>query len=617
MRLTFRSLSAVLSLLLLTFVALPIANAQETTAAVQGIVTDPTGALVPGVTVTANSSNAVTKAATKTDSHGFYRLNALQPGTYTLSFSGAGMSYKATDLNLSAGDLPNLNVKLTMSGTEAVVDVSASVAIVDVTQSKVETTISQEMLQVIPKGRSFQSVIPLAPGARQEPLQSLATLNGATTPNAAGNANIGGNSARQNGYQIDGASDAENVYAMDGVNITNIQGGGVGSNVPFDFIQEVQVKSSSFEAEFGGALGGVINVIEKQGSNNFHGTVFLGYTSSALSANDQCNVSTTCGLRLDPTTSANSNTRTDASPQYYNAKQDHYRYVTPGFQVGGPLFKDKLFIFASYAPEFDRTRREVISSFTGNAGLHTYYNSSDVHYGVARIDYTPFTKLHLFGSWVNSYSRTIGALPNPDSKTGQLNSSAGTNPTSFRGDTGFVAPGSLYSFGADYIATPKTVASVRYGYVFYNSETRGVASGLRYLYGNTATAATTTQSGATIPAAFQQSSGFNNISANLPTSNNAYTRKQFSADISNIHTGWYGVHNFKAGYQLTALGNDVKTLYDYALVNIYYGQAYSIVNTTTGCDSIIAANQAKWGATTLPRDAVATTDTSRSRTVST
>jgi TonB-dependent Receptor Plug Domain len=159
---------------------------------------------------------------------------------------------------------------------------------VDVTQSKVETTISSEMLQQMPKGRSFQSVIPFAPGARQEPLQSLATLNGATTPNAAGNANIGGNSARANGFQIDGASDAENVYLMDGINITNIQGGGVGSNVPFDFIQELQVKSSSFEAEYGGALGGVINAIEKQGSNKWHGNFNFSYISSALNANDRC-----------------------------------------------------------------------------------------------------------------------------------------------------------------------------------------------------------------------------------------------------------------------------------------------------------------------------------------
>ena len=206
-------LTAAVCLLLLTFVAtVSTVRAQETTAAVQGTVTDPTGAIVPNATVTATSTSLIKKASVTTDSHGFYRLNALPPGNYTLTVTGGGMAAKATNLTLSAGDLPNLNITLTASGTEAVIDVSASVAMVDVTQSKVETTISNDILQVIPKGRSFQSVIPFAPGARQEPLQS--TTSGVVA---------GG---RQNGYQIDGASDAENVYLLEGLNITNITGGG-------------------------------------------------------------------------------------------------------------------------------------------------------------------------------------------------------------------------------------------------------------------------------------------------------------------------------------------------------------------------------------------------------
>ena len=79
-------------------------------------------------------------------------------------------------------------------------------------------------------------MIPFAAGARNEPLQ-------------------GGT----NGFQIDGASDGENVYLIDGVNTTNIQNGGVGKSFQMDFVEEVQIKSSSFEAEYGGALGGVIN----------------------------------------------------------------------------------------------------------------------------------------------------------------------------------------------------------------------------------------------------------------------------------------------------------------------------------------------------------------------
>jgi hypothetical protein len=598
MRIILRSLSAVLSLLLLTFAALPIANAQETTAAVQGTVTDPTGAVVPDATVTVTSNSLIKSASTKTDSHGFYRLNALPPGSYTLVVDGGGMSYKATDLKLAAGDLPNFNVKLTASGTVAVVDVSSSVAMVDVTQSKVETVIDKEQIDALPKsGRSFQSVLTLAPGVRQEPLQSLAIVNGSSAPNAAGNANIGGGSSRMNGFQVDGASDSENVYMMDGVNISNIQGGGIGLNVPGEFFQQVSIKNGAIDAQYGGALGGVINVIPSQGTSAWHGNFALQYRSSALDANDQCAMSTVCFLRYDPATSANSTTRTDAVAQYYIAKQDHYRYVDPSFQIGGPLLTNKLFMFASYAPDFQRTRRDAVSTFVGNAGPHSYYNAADTHAAVVRLNYSPTSKLSLFGTWDYNFIRIVGQLPNPDSKSGQTNTSASTNPASFRSDGGFVNPISVYSFGADYTLGSKTLISARYGYMFNNTHTLGTASGLRYVYQSSATGTTSTLSGGAIPTAYQNTSGFANISANQPTFYNTYTRKGLNIDISHLKTGWAGTHNFKGGYQFVRTGNNVKQLFDYAQVLLFYGsgQTYSPGTSPTACDAIIQANQATWG----------------------
>src|ERR1700758_2309516 len=139
-----RRLAAAVSLLLLAFTLLPTALAQETTGAIQGTITDPTGALVVGATVIATSDKLIQPAIATTDSHGFYRLNALPPGNYTLAVSGSGMKAKATDLHLTAGALPNLNFSLSAANTEVVIDVSSSVALVDVTQSKVETTITND-----------------------------------------------------------------------------------------------------------------------------------------------------------------------------------------------------------------------------------------------------------------------------------------------------------------------------------------------------------------------------------------------------------------------------------------------------------------------------------------
>src|SRR6185503_11758147 len=123
--------------------------------------------------------------------------------------------------------------KLDVGAVTETVEVSGAGTLVDTSQSKVSVTVSHDVLDNLPKGRSFQSLIPFAPGARGEPLQG------------------GASSA----FQIDGASDGENVYMVDGVNITNTQNGGVGANIQMEFVQEVQVKTSSFEAEFGGALG--------------------------------------------------------------------------------------------------------------------------------------------------------------------------------------------------------------------------------------------------------------------------------------------------------------------------------------------------------------------------
>jgi hypothetical protein len=595
---SFQRLTAVCCMLLLACVAmLPTANAQETTAAVQGVVADPTGAVVPNAIVTATSPSLMKKVSVTTDSHGFYRINALPPGNYTLTVSGGGMAAKATNLSLSAGDLPNLNITLTASGTEAIIDVSSSVALVDVTQSKVETTITNEVLQMIPKGRSFQSVIPFAPGARQEPLQSV--TSGVVS---------GG---RLNGYQIDGASDAENVYLLEGLNITNIAGGGSGTgtgaqggfNVPTEFVQDVQVKSSSFEAQYGGALGGVINVVSQRGSNNWHGSLFTYYRSSAANANDQCafTYSTMCGLRLDPNTSANSTTRTDATAQFYIAKQDHYRVVEPGFTVGGPILNDKLWLFASYVPQFYRARRDVNFTYAANPGPRSFYTNQDTHYATGRLDYTPFAKLHVFGQYMYTMARLIGnSLPNPDSKIGQRNSSASSDPASFRADTGTVNPGNLFLLGGDYTITSRLLASVRYGQTYSDQQDRGKPTGIRYLYSATANATTSTLGGQTFPAAgvpstYLQPSGTSNIQSNSQSLFNILQRKQLNADLSYLKTGWFGTHNFQGGYSRSWTRNDLLSTYNTAEVDLYYGADYTVGTTASACDAIINSNVTKYG----------------------
>ena len=188
-----------------------------------------------GATVEVVSPALIGSRKVQTDAAGIFRLAALPPGAYTITVTATGFRTYKSRLELSAGRLPSVEISLEVGALTEMVEVSSVATSVDVTQSKVAVTVDKQTMQNLPTGRSFQSLIPFAPGARSEPLQ--------------GN-RYGG---RNNGYQIDGASDSENVYLIDGVNTTNIQNGGVGQDFKMEFIEEVQIKSSSFEAEFGGA----------------------------------------------------------------------------------------------------------------------------------------------------------------------------------------------------------------------------------------------------------------------------------------------------------------------------------------------------------------------------
>ncbi len=585
-RLLGLSLCAFMLLLLL-----PMSFAQETTAGIQGMVKDPSGAVVGNATIEVTSPALIGSKKVQTDSAGAYRVTGLPPGTYTLTVTAPNFrSYKQTGIELSAGRLPSIDVQLQVGTVAETIEVSGAAPIVDVTQSKVAVTVSEDVLQNIPKGRSFQSVIPFAPGARQEPLQ-------------------GGTSSRDNGFQIDGASDSENVYLIDGINTTNIQNGGVGKSFQTDFIQEVQIKSSSFEAEFGGALGGVVNAVPKRGSNTWHGEVLTYLRTNALNANDPCasgytsggagtfaGFSTVCGLRLDPTKpQLNASQRLDGTPEYYVPRKDDRRIIEPGFQIGGPLFKDRLWLFTSYIPTFDVIRRRT--TFTRlNPGPRTLTQQFTQHNAYTRLDYRMLNSLRLFAGWNYGYSRSQGQLGSPDSAYGQLNTGATTDPSTLRGDFGTVNPLAVYTFGGDWTPTSKLVVTARYGYFFQNNRDVGRPVGTRYVYQTTVNSSSRDLQGNPFPASSFNTAGFANISSNLQTIFDAYKRNTFNGDAS-YFVGRFlgGTHTFKGGYAWMRQGNEVLRNFNTAAVNLFWNTSYTPVTNSAACDTIKAQNLAQYG----------------------
>ena len=191
---TWRGCGFFLPVLLGVLLALPGLFAQETTAGLQGVVKDPSGGTVANATVEITGTALLGSRKAQTDVSGAYRITALPSGEYSMTVTASGFrTYKQSGIELSVGRLPSIDVVLQVGSVTEILEISGAAPLVDVTQSKVAVEVPKEVINDLPKGRSFQSLITLAPGARMEPLQ-------------------GGRNNRSDSFQVDGASDAENVY---------------------------------------------------------------------------------------------------------------------------------------------------------------------------------------------------------------------------------------------------------------------------------------------------------------------------------------------------------------------------------------------------------------------
>jgi outer membrane receptor protein involved in Fe transport len=579
-----------LPVVLIALLVSPSVFAQETSAGLQGTVKDPTGALVIKAKVEVASPALIGTKKAETDQGGYYRFANLPPGVYSLTVTLAGFrTFKQDGIDLSVGHLPNIEVRLEVGAITETVEVSSQAALIDSTQSKVQANISSASIQNLPtQSTSFQSVIQFAPGARSEPLQ---------------NNNTGANSAN-NGFQINGASNSENSYLVDGQETASIFDGHSQANMPMEFIDEVQVKTSGFEAEYGGALGGVVNVISKRGSNDWHGSVFMDYYG------DRFNAALSPTQRRNPAFPANNFApRLDQPQEYYYPVKDHRRIIDPGFTLGGALIKDRLWAFIGTAPDFDQLRRTIVSSYPGAVGPRTFNSNTYTYYSQARLDFRATEKIRLYGSWNYQYARTTGlSLPNADDVHGLLNTTAGNNPDNYNNGIGQVNPQVLYNVGADVTITPSLIATTRFGYFYYDTQSRGLPTGNRYLYADTnypyatgnapALAGTVALNGTPLAAQYLGSAGFSNIGNNQQTAFDRWKKYSFSQDLA-YFKNFIGTHNLKFGYGFNhGLAEEQLQTYNTSLTYVGYNVQY-VPNTTNGaarCAAIVAQNMSNYGA---------------------
>jgi hypothetical protein len=595
--------------LLFTLLVVTGLFAQETTGGLQGTVKDLTGAVVQGAKITLTGTNLTGAKEATSDANGYYRFANLPPGSYTVNATAQGFTtLRREGITIEVGHLPTLDLSLQVGGSGTVVEVTGEAPLIDVTTTRTMTNITSDVINDVPHGASFQSVIQFAPSARNEPLQGsnrLGTGNGGDSP---GNGSNGG----QYGFSVAGGADSENSYLVEGQETASIIGGFSHTNVPFDFIQEVQVKTSGIEAEHGGSLGGVANVVMKKGSSKYHGSLFAYYQNQAM------NGSPVGYERKDPTglyqngfANGNPLLFTDTPYQNYQPIRPTSADVFPGFTFGGPLlpkWKDKAYVFLGFNPEFTTFSRSINYAAGGNAaacpnpnGICTFSQNTQTYYTTARIDVAATQKIRVFGSWLYQYQRQAGEnLPASDSVNGLYNLSTGNDPSAYAHNLGYTAPNITMNTGVDWTITQHMVSTTRFGYYFENFADFGFpTSGTIDQWVQNGVGQTDTL-GNPLPASLAQATGtLSNPYNPTLTSYNANKAIQLDQDFAWYKSGWGGIHNFKFGYQLNRLSNFISQHANEPVVNIYPGaaQVYGPALSTTGIANCAAIQAATPGAT--------------------
>ena len=280
-----------------------------TTGAIEGTVTDSTGAAVPGVAVKVTSPNLISAQTGTTDDGGRFKILNLPPGRYNVSVEESkGFSkFEKTEVEVNLSRNTSVEIQLVPAGAQASVTVTdTSGAAVDVTNNTTGSSVSTEQFSNFPTQRTVQSLYSIAPTVARSGLRDA--------------------SGRDRDPSVAGSSGPENNYILDGVNTTDPAFGGSGANLPFEFVQEVEIKTGGFGAEYGRATGGIFNVITKSGSNELHGDAF-GYFTTKGFVRDTHNF------------------------PFTGSAPNGFSEIDAGIDVGGPIAKDKLWFFGAFNPQ--------------------------------------------------------------------------------------------------------------------------------------------------------------------------------------------------------------------------------------------------------------------------
>ncbi|HEY6270604.1 MAG TPA: carboxypeptidase regulatory-like domain-containing protein [Terriglobales bacterium] len=362
-RLTLMSCLAILALCTATSLW---AQSNIANGSIQGTVTDPNGAVVPGAAITISNKTTATAVKATSTSSGTYASGALQPGVYDVRVTSKGFRTAVLSLTVQVGTVTSGDIKLVIGEATEVVEVTGSAVAINTEQATVQGVLTTEQIENLPiNGRNFLDLAQLEPGVQ---IQDGGNFD--PTKNGFSSISFGGRFGRTARIEVDG------------IDISDETVGTTTQNLPASSIQEFQVSQSSLDMSTELTSSGAVNVVTKSGSNKWHGQGFY--------------------LLRDHNSSADI-----ASSNLYFQRNNF------GGSLGGPLLKDKLFFFA----DMERLKQDLsdpvasagpFSSLTGT--FNSPFRDTD---GVAKLDYHINDNIKLFGRFSYEQNTSVkGFIPN-------------------------------------------------------------------------------------------------------------------------------------------------------------------------------------------------------------
>ena len=531
-----KSLSLAIILCLLTA---GTAFAQLTPAGkIIGQVLDSQGNPLPGVVVEATSPKLLGKAATTTDATGTYRLMALPSGLYEITFTLPGFkTVIRKDVYLELSQTLVLNEKLEQATVQESVTVVGQSPLIDVKSTVKGQVMTKDIFMTLPRGRTFDSLISTIPGVQNEPITA--------------------------GISVDGASGAENMWYADGADITDFHLGIKGQNAVLELLDEVKVTASGYNAEYGGSMGGVVNVITRSGGNEFHGDI-MGYYEN-----------NTRLMQGHARTFLRQNPFDDYDFQYVNyddlyfsggKDRDSYNRYEGVFSVGGYIIKDKLWFFGSFNPVYSQT--SALRDFNLRDGPFSTFKNKNTDWNASiRLSAAPVKGLRLAASFINNFTKYRGEIPDIIG--------SGDSLVPYQ-RLGYDYPNSTIALTADYSVGNNLLISYRGGYHMQNTDNQQVppsdTTNYTFIYSNSRYS--TDPFYVTNPSLIHVSGWNTDDAYYLETKKRLQDKIQNNIDVS-YYANWMGEHALKAGIGYTYLHENVYDGQTHPRVWLYWGRTYT------------------------------------------